>query len=482
MEDVGGSAELMSSSSKRNKSNKLGKLTRYRICLIGFVVAFLVFFCTSAEYTRRQLLAQYQSGMDKMVEGDYPSAIDTLDALGDYKDSKEYIELMQSYEAAKLLLEHGLYEEAKEAFSLLGDFLDSEDLAAQANNMAQEQAEYARLYKEACEYYRLKDFTQALTIFNKLGDYHDSQQIAQYCKTALTRIELSNTISAGIRYSVGITQNGSAVLAGDFVGVDPIKTWRDIVSISGMGKLVIGLKEDGTVVTAKEKAPYDYDCRIDTSDWTDIIEVSAGEQYIVGLKADGTLKTQGIDGYGETAIDDWEKIVAISTAWQLTVGLDSAGEVHITGRDSEDLLEKINEDKENWTGVVDIAAGGGRNKVYGEAGHVVALKNDGTVVAVGDNRKGQCNVTGEEWTDIVAISAGAFHTVGLKADGTVVTTLDPQHYSKSNRIISNWKHIVSISAGYGLTLGLTEDGDVVGAGSEDQGQIPTESWLKNEIT
>ena len=202
----------------------------------------------------------------------------------------------------------------------------------------------------------------------------------------------------------------------------------------------------------------------------------------MGLKADGTLKTQGIDGYGETAIDDWEKIVAISTAWQLTVGLDSAGEVHITGRDSEDLLEKINEDKENWTGVVDIAAGGGRNKVYGEAGHVVALKNDGTVVAVGDNRKGQCNVTGEEWTDIVAISAGAFHTVGLKADGTVVTTLDPQHYSKSNRIISNWKHIVSISAGYGLTLGLTEDGDVVGAGSEDQGQIPTESWLKNEIT
>jgi alpha-tubulin suppressor-like RCC1 family protein len=33
---------------------------------------------------------------------------------------------------------------------------------------------------------------------------------------------------------------------------------------------------------------------------------------------------------------------------------------------------------------------------------------------------GQCNVS--DWTDIVAISAGAWHTVGLKADGSVVAT------------------------------------------------------------
>ena len=50
--------------------------------------------------------------------------------------------------------------------------------------------------------------------------------------------------------------------------------------------------------------------------------------------------------------------------------------------------------------------------------HTVGLKADGTVVAVGDNDHGQCNV--DRWTDIVAISAGHYHTVGLKADGTVV--------------------------------------------------------------
>ena len=52
--------------------------------------------------------------------------------------------------------------------------------------------------------------------------------------------------------------------------------------------------------------------------------------------------------------------------------------------------------------------------------HTVGLKADGTVVAAGKNNLGQCDVAG--WKDIVAVSAGDHHTVGLKADGTVVAT------------------------------------------------------------
>ena len=33
-------------------------------------------------------------------------------------------------------------------------------------------------------------------------------------------------------------------------------------------------------------------------------------------------------------------------------------------------------------------------------------------------RNGQCDVA--DWTDIEAVSAGVYHTVGLKSDGTVV--------------------------------------------------------------
>ena len=48
----------------------------------------------------------------------------------------------------------------------------------------------------------------------------------------------------------------------------------------------------------------------------------------------------------------------------------------------------------------------------------MGLRSDGTVVAAGENSKGQCDVGA--WRDIVAVCAGVFHTVGLKSDGTVV--------------------------------------------------------------
>ena len=50
--------------------------------------------------------------------------------------------------------------------------------------------------------------------------------------------------------------------------------------------------------------------------------------------------------------------------------------------------------------------------------HTVGLKADGTVVAVGNNDDGQCDV--DSWTGIQQVAAGAYHTVGLKADGTVL--------------------------------------------------------------
>ena len=52
--------------------------------------------------------------------------------------------------------------------------------------------------------------------------------------------------------------------------------------------------------------------------------------------------------------------------------------------------------------------------------HTVGLKNDGTVIATGENRRGQCDVLG--WKDIVFVSAGDDYTVGVKSDGTVVST------------------------------------------------------------
>jgi len=65
--------------------------------------------------------------------------------------------------------------------------------------------------------------------------------------------------------------------------------------------------------------------------------------------------------------------------------------------------------------------------------HTVGLQSDGTVVAVGWNNNGQCNVTG--WTGIVQVAAGVYHTVGLKSDGTVVSAGDNTY---GQRNVSSW--------------------------------------------
>ena len=103
--------------------------------------------------------------------------------------------------------------------------------------------------------------------------------------------------------------------------------------------------------------------------------------------------------------------------------------------------------------------------------HTVALKSDGTVVAVGDNINGQCDVSG--WTDIVAVAAGGWHTVGLKSDGTVVTS---GYNERGQRNVSGWTDIVAVTAGRRHTVGLKSDGTVVAVGDNDNGQRDVKDW------
>jgi alpha-tubulin suppressor-like RCC1 family protein len=57
-------------------------------------------------------------------------------------------------------------------------------------------------------------------------------------------------------------------------------------------------------------------------------------------------------------------------------------------------------------------------QVAAGAEHTVGLKSDGTVVAVGRNTVGQCDVG--SWRDIVYVAAGHDRTVGVRSDGSLV--------------------------------------------------------------
>jgi alpha-tubulin suppressor-like RCC1 family protein len=120
----------------------------------------------------------------------------------------------------------------------------------------------------------------------------------------------------------------------------------------------------------------------------------------------------------------------------------------------------------DWTGMIEVAAGG----VY-----TVALKSDGTVVTVGDNYYGQCDVGG--WTDITQVAASGGHTVGLRSNGTVLA-VGYNDYGQCN--VGNWTDIVQVAAGGAHTVGLKSDGTVVAVGCarerDDFGQCNVGNW------
>ena len=140
-----------------------------------------------------------------------------------------------------------------------------------------------------------------------------------------------------------------------------------------------------------------------------------------------------------------------------TIGLRPDGTVVAVGENDKGQCNVS-----NWRDIVAICAG---------VHYTVGLKANGTVVAVGENDKGQCNVS--DWQDIMAVCTGGFHTVGLKADGTVVAVGDNDD-GQCN--VSNWRDIVAICSGGYHTVGRKADGTVIAAGYSDDGRCDVSNW------
>ena len=335
----------------------------------------------------------------------------------------------QKYDAAMELLLAGNYTDARDAFTALGGYRDSEKQVDVCVNAINDQK-----YQDAFKLLQQGMFDDAINAFSAIVDYKDSQNkiTEAYIGKAESYVQSDDLAKAAIAYGK----------ANDFEKSS--EYWQKVIrkpTIATSREHIVGIKANGTVVAVGENS--DGQCNV--SKWTNIVSVSVGDYHTVGLKNNGTVVAVGSNSHGQCNVSSWTDIIAIAAYDKHTLGLKSDGTVVAAGINTKAF------DTSEWTDMVSIAAGGGA--------YAVGLKSDGTVVAVGWEFSNECNVS--EWKDIVAVSASQYHTVGLTADGRVLA-VGENNEGQCN--VSGWRDIISISTGYERTIGTKLDGTVVVVG------------------
>jgi alpha-tubulin suppressor-like RCC1 family protein len=99
--------------------------------------------------------------------------------------------------------------------------------------------------------------------------------------------------------------------------------------------------------------------------------------------------------------------------------------------------------------------------------HGLALRADGTVVAWGDNSRGQCDVPAG-LTDAVAIGAGWFHSLAVRSDGTVVGW--GQNTQGQAQPPPGLRDVIAVAGGSDFSVALRRHGRLVAWGSDAYGQ------------
>lgn len=244
-----------------------------------------------------------------------------------------------------------------------------------------------------------------------------------------------------------------------------IMGWTDIVNLffgSGyFNDLVVGLKSDGTVVSASSNSKYTDPAEIDLSGWDRIVDVVVDEGRVLGLRDDGTVVYAG-DEREDCTIGQWRNVAKLVDIRYHSVAITKDGRIlwdcesDVTGFEAcylNDLTSK-------WRDVEKIVEGF-MNAQYG-------ITKDGRVFGFG-GELGEVTFEGHE--GIVDLAVGIWIGFALKRDGSVVTY--PEDLASDPELLTSITKMVTNSSGR-MTF-LKEDGAVI-SGYIHDGTVEKKDW------
>ena len=427
---------------------------------------------------KRNLLAYQESIYQKAAEAynkssstksEITEAKKLFESISDYKDAGEYI---RKCDEKLAYLEN---RKKQNTYDLAGEKLTEAKAAHSAAASPEEYQKAIDLFDAAeLSYQDIKDF------LDSDARIQECESLISECKEKKRGLELAaqqaaeaaarkkKIVAAVVSATVLIATAAACLII--FV-VIPETNYNNAVSLMNEGKYDEAITAFEAMNGYKDSVEQMENCMtaIKDKNYDNAVSLMNEGKYDEAINA-----FESMNGYKDSTVQIEKCQTAIKDKnYDNAVSLmnegkyDEAAEILYEIKDYKDSSDKLAEI------IAELASIGAKNSASISAGgdHTVGLKKDGTVVAVGYNKYGQCYVSG--WRDIIAVSAGGDHTVGLKKDGTVVAAGD-NYYGQCN--VSGWSDIIAVSVGWHHTVGLKRDGTVVAVGYNKYGQCDVSGW------
>ena len=492
-----------------------------------------------------------QNSIRKLYEFDLSYHSNVVERKQQYRNEENYWtnhkQLSRAEKFAAGAVAQNLTREKQALFAVLADRVKKAENAEAAAKkdvqaryeahlrLADEQAE--KLYNEGLarreKYYQelLKiaktssDVTELMDIakkFDQLGDYQDSRNLAEHCRNRAAELQAEQDAEADRKAEIARKEAESAAKQNKMIAIVTLSAiavfvalllvWSNVIAPNikfndAMALMEAGQYKEATEILIQIKDFKDSSAKVaECQEAIYAANYSAAEALMEAgeyEKAKEAFRILSLSNYkdsearmkecvhilkyqnaekmaeeGKTleAAIAFGKLAGFKDATQRSYALWetqenqtlAVGRAHMVAlkNDGTVIASGANDDGRcnvsDWKDIVQVAAANGQT---------FGLRIDGTVLAIGNNEDNQCDVS--DWKNVVKVYAGDFHTVGLKVDGTVVAT----GWNELNQCnVSNWENISDISVSDFHTVGLKEDGTVVAAGNNADGECDVSGW------
>lgn len=319
---------------------------------------------------------------------EYKQALELFNTIPDYDKSKEYIE------KCKILIKRTDLNNVLAAGVLNSAAVTNESmvLVAGTNELGQKEVENFRDIISIDAYGR---FVVGLT----------KDKTVVYSGKGTKEPDVENwtniiDVACGEYFIAGLSENGNVYIAdsGDGKELD-VSNWENIAAIDAGWDFLVGLTKDGKLMFSGNSKSYQSQqeqFNLHKDKWKNVVNISSGGGgdhekqrgfgHTVGLCEDGSVVAIGDNEWEQCNVSDWKDIQKVVAGEWFTLGVDTKGKVFITGDNNlrrkhtvyidHEILDRVNENMESNSKIVDVAAGFGQSLLLKENGELVTFGFD----------------------------------------------------------------------------------------------------------